>query len=58
MSRNTGVITTEPKARNKEIESFVRDLDPLQVAGEAEIFEITAYLRVREISKTVSRSNT
>ena len=28
------VVTTEPKSRRKEIEEFVRDLDPLQVNGE------------------------
>lgn len=27
------IVTTEPKSRRKEIDDFVRDLDPLQVAG-------------------------
>ena len=29
-----GVVTTQPKSRRREIEEFVRDLDPIQVAGE------------------------
>ena len=28
------VVTTQPKSRRREIEEFVRDLDPIQVAGE------------------------
>ena len=31
---DTGIVTTQPKSRRREIEEFVRDLDPLQVAGE------------------------
>ena len=29
-----GVVTSQPKSRRREIEEFVRDLDPIQVAGE------------------------
>ena len=29
-----GAITTQPTSRRKEVEAFVRDLDPLQVVGE------------------------
>ncbi len=28
-----GAITTQPRSKRKEIETFVRDLDPLQVQG-------------------------
>ena len=31
---DTSIVTTQPKSRRREIEEFVRDLDPLQVAGE------------------------
>lgn len=27
-------VTTQPRSKRKEIEQFVRDLDPLQVVGE------------------------
>ncbi len=30
---DSSTVTTEPKSRRKEIEEFVRDLDPLQVSG-------------------------
>lgn len=33
MASGDTVVTTEPKSRRKEIDEFVRDLDPLQVAG-------------------------
>ena len=34
MSSTSGAaITTQPQGRKKEIESFVRDLDPLTVQG-------------------------
>ena len=29
----TDIVTTQPKSRRKEIDDFVRDLDPLLVAG-------------------------
>ena len=37
------VVTTEPKSRRKEIEEFVRDLDPLQVAGKLAASVCTEY---------------
>lgn len=33
-SGEASAITTQPKSRRKEVEEFVRDLDPLQVVGE------------------------
>ena len=33
MASEGSVVTSEPKSRRKEIEDFVRDLDPLQVSG-------------------------
>ena len=30
---SSDAITTQPTSRRKEVESFVRDLDPLQVVG-------------------------
>ena len=31
---DSSVVTNQPKSRRKEIEEFVRDLDPLQVGGQ------------------------
>ena len=31
---DSSIVTTQPKSRRREIEEFVRDLDPLQVAGQ------------------------
>ena len=32
-SDDAAVITTQPKTKRQEIDNFVRDLDPTQVAG-------------------------
>ena len=37
---DTSIVTTQPKSRRREIEEFVRDLDPVQVAGEQSIHVI------------------
>ena len=31
---DSSVVTNQPKSRRKEIEEFVRELDPLQVGGQ------------------------
>lgn len=31
---DSSIVTNQPKSRRKEIEEFVRDLDPLQVGGQ------------------------
>ena len=37
-------ITTQPRSKRKEIEQFVRDLDPLQVQGVLAGYEQTAVM--------------
>ena len=33
-TQGEGAVTTQPKSKKREIEEFVRDLDPIQVQGE------------------------
>jgi hypothetical protein len=33
----TDIVTSQPRSRRKEVEGFVRDLDPLQVSGTPEL---------------------
>lgn len=37
-------ITLQPKSRRKEVESFVRDLDPLQVVGRFKLAKYGSWL--------------
>lgn len=34
MAENDEVVTTQPRANHKEVEEFVRDVDPIEVLGE------------------------
>ncbi|XP_003385689.1 PREDICTED: uncharacterized protein LOC100634434 [Amphimedon queenslandica] len=42
---DSSIVTTQPKSRRREIEEFVRDLDPLQVADWSEADVVERFLK-------------
>lgn len=50
-SEGDTAITTQPRSRRKEIEQFVRDLDPTQVVGKQRVVSISVFNRMAGASK-------